>query len=113
VVDEPFLVFNLKTNGHCVRIIDDTGNLFSKVAATSVEWNAFDFVSVSVKKADEVGHDFLSFSISTSYRLDLSLSTGGQMFLFLLLKPNVTMLPTARAHFKVGNIHHNLNSTAF
>jgi len=62
MIDESFFVFNLKTNGHCVSIIDDTGDLSSRVAV-AVEWNAVEFVAVSVKKVDEVGHDFLSFSL--------------------------------------------------
>ena len=66
VVDEPFLVYNLKTNGHCVGI-KDASNLLGSVGGS--ERNAVEFVAVSVKKVDEVGHidlspvyDFLSFS---------------------------------------------------
>jgi len=44
-----------------VSIIDDTGDLSSRVAV-AVEWNAVEFVAVSVKKVDEVGHCFFSFA---------------------------------------------------
>jgi hypothetical protein len=60
MIDEPVFVFNLKTNGHPMSVIDDTGNLSSRIAF-AVEWNTVEFVAVSVKKVDEVGHDFLSF----------------------------------------------------
>jgi hypothetical protein len=67
VVDEPFLIYNLKTNGHCVGI-KDASNLLGSVGGSD-ERNAVEFVAVSVKKVDEVGHDFLSFSFLslTSY----------------------------------------------
>jgi len=77
MIDESVFVFNLKPNRHPMSVIDDTGNLFSRIAV-AVEWNAVEFVAVSVKKVDEVGHDFLScplFLISTLYQLDLSLSS--------------------------------------
>ena len=85
MVDESVFVFNLKTNGHPMSVIDDTGNLSSRIAL-AVEWNAVEFVAVSVKKVDEVGHDFLSFSfLSLTSYIDiipkiLELSSTEQMF---------------------------------
>ena len=67
MIDESVLVFNLKTNGHCVSVRDDAVNHLGSVGGSD-ERNAVKFVAVNVKKVDEVGHCFfplLRFLYST------------------------------------------------